>query len=84
MIRPRVLLADDHQDVSGGAEEHNRASLRGCGTLSDGRMLLEAAARLQPDIGCAGYWNAPAERARRRPPTQAQLAQNKAYLHDNA
>lgn len=50
MRRPRVLLADDHQML---ADALKRVLEPGCevvGTVGDGRALLEAADRLQPDI----------------------------------
>ena len=49
-MKPRVLLADDHTLVLGGfvrlLEEHCQI----VGLLADGRSLVDAAERLQPDI----------------------------------
>lgn len=50
MKRPRILLADDHTLVLEGfqrlLEEHGEL----VGTAEDGRALVDAAARLQPDL----------------------------------
>lgn len=50
MSKPRVLLADDHTLVLEGfkrlLEEHSQV----VGSVEDGRSLLDAAKRLQPDI----------------------------------
>jgi DNA-binding NarL/FixJ family response regulator len=50
MKRPRVLLADDHQMLADALKSVIEPRCEVVGTVSDGRMLLEAAARLQPDI----------------------------------
>jgi DNA-binding NarL/FixJ family response regulator len=50
MRRPRVLLADDHQMLAGALRLVLEPHYEVVGTVSDGRALLEAAARLQPDI----------------------------------
>jgi DNA-binding NarL/FixJ family response regulator len=50
MRRPRVLLADDHQMLAGALRLVLEPRCEVVGTVSDGRTLLEAAARLQPDI----------------------------------
>jgi DNA-binding NarL/FixJ family response regulator len=50
MIRPRVLLADDHQMLAEALKSVVEPRCEVVGTVSDGRALLEAAARLQPDI----------------------------------
>jgi DNA-binding NarL/FixJ family response regulator len=50
MTRPRVLLADDHQMLAEALKSVVEPSCQVVGTVSDGRALLEAAARLQPDI----------------------------------
>jgi len=50
MKRPRVLLADDHQMLAGALKLVLEPRYEVVGTVSDGRTLLEAAARLRPDI----------------------------------
>jgi DNA-binding NarL/FixJ family response regulator len=50
MTRPRVLLADDHQMLAEALKSVVEPRCQVVGTVSDGRALLEAAARLQPDI----------------------------------
>jgi CheY-like chemotaxis protein len=50
MTRPRVLLADDHQMLAGALRLVLEPHCEVVGAVSDGRALLEAAARLQPDI----------------------------------
>ncbi len=50
MIRPRVLLADDHQMLAEALKSVIQPRCEVVGTVSDGRALLEAATRLQPDI----------------------------------
>jgi DNA-binding NarL/FixJ family response regulator len=48
--RPRVLLADDHQMLVDALKSVLEPRCEVVGTVSDGRALLEAAAKLQPDI----------------------------------
>jgi DNA-binding NarL/FixJ family response regulator len=50
MIRPRVLLADDHQMLADALRSVLEPRCEVVGTVKDGRALLEAAGRLQPDI----------------------------------
>lgn len=50
MNRPRVLLADDHSIVLAGLRRLMESDFDLVGTVEDGRALLEAAARLKPDI----------------------------------
>jgi DNA-binding NarL/FixJ family response regulator len=50
MKRPRVLLADDHQMLADALESVLKPRFEVVGKVSDGRTLLEAAARLQPDV----------------------------------
>jgi DNA-binding NarL/FixJ family response regulator len=50
MTRPRVLLADDHQMLADALRGVVEPRCEVVGTVSDGRALLEAADRLQPDI----------------------------------
>src|SRR5215510_2061262 len=50
MSRPRVLIADDHEAV---ARHVCRLLSRQCevvGSVRDGRLVLETAARLRPDV----------------------------------
>lgn len=49
-MTPRVLLADDHAIVAQGLESILKDSFTVVGTVGDGRALLEAAARLKPDV----------------------------------
>ncbi|HVN80476.1 MAG TPA: response regulator transcription factor [Terriglobia bacterium] len=48
--RPRVLLADDHQMLLDALKGLLEPRCEVVGTVSDGRALLKAAAKLQPDI----------------------------------
>ena len=48
--RPRVLVADDHQIVTGGLRVLLEPKFDLVGIVENGRDLLEAAARLRPDV----------------------------------
>ena len=48
--RPRVLLADDHQMLVDALKSVLEPSYDVVGAVSDGRALLVAAAKLQPDV----------------------------------
>ncbi len=48
--RPRILLADDHTVVLQGLRRVLEPECEVVGTATDGRALLEAAARLKPDV----------------------------------
>jgi DNA-binding NarL/FixJ family response regulator len=50
LIRPRVLLADDHQMLLDALKGVLEPRCEVVGTARDGRALLEAAVRLQPQI----------------------------------
>jgi len=50
MTRLRVLLADDHQMLAEALKSVLEPHCEIVDTVSDGRALLEAAARLRPDI----------------------------------
>jgi DNA-binding NarL/FixJ family response regulator len=50
MPRVRVLLADDHAIVAQGLELLLKQSFELVGTALDGRALLDAAAKLKPDV----------------------------------
>ncbi|MGC2764197.1 MAG: response regulator transcription factor [Candidatus Acidiferrum sp.] len=50
MRRPRVLLADDHRMLADALKRILEPCCDVVGTVSDGRALLEAAAKLQPEI----------------------------------
>jgi DNA-binding NarL/FixJ family response regulator len=50
MLRPRVLLADDHRLVREAFARLLEPECDVVGTVADGRALLEAAAELRPDI----------------------------------
>src|SRR4030095_14550201 len=47
---PRLLLADDHSILLEGIRRLVEADFEIIGTASDGRELVSAAARLQPDV----------------------------------
>jgi DNA-binding NarL/FixJ family response regulator len=49
-MKPRVLLADDHTLLAEAFERLLSADCDVVGTAADGRELLEAAARLKPDV----------------------------------
>lgn len=48
--RPRVLLADDHLMVAEGLKSLLAAEFELVGVVEDGRALVEAATKLQPDV----------------------------------
>lgn len=50
MKRPRVLLADDHRMLLDALKRIIEPRCEVVGTANDGRALLEAAAKLQPEI----------------------------------
>ncbi|MDD5141434.1 MAG: response regulator transcription factor [Verrucomicrobiales bacterium] len=50
MKRPRVLLADDHRLVAEGLKSLLSAEFELVGVVEDGRALIEAARKLQPDV----------------------------------
>jgi len=50
MKRPRVLLADDHKIVTEGLKGLLEPEFELVGTVEDGRALLAAANKLQPDV----------------------------------
>ncbi len=50
MSKPRVLLADDHALVLEGFKKLLEEHCQVVGSVEDGRALLDAAARLKPDI----------------------------------
>ena len=50
MSRPRVLLADDHRMLADALKKVLEPRCEVVGTVVDGRALLEAAAKLNPDI----------------------------------
>ncbi|MBL8037228.1 MAG: response regulator transcription factor [Nitrospira sp.] len=50
MSKPRVLLADDHALVLEGFRKLLEEHCQVVGSVEDGRALLDAAKRLQPDI----------------------------------
>ncbi|MCP9468938.1 MAG: response regulator transcription factor [Nitrospira sp.] len=50
MNKPRVLLADDHGLVLAGLRRLVEESCEVVGTAEDGRSLIEAAQRLEPDL----------------------------------
>jgi DNA-binding NarL/FixJ family response regulator len=50
MNRPRVLLADDHPMFLAGLRSLVEAECEVVGAVSDGRALVEAAARLKPEV----------------------------------
>ncbi len=50
MSRPRVLLADDHRVVSEGLKHLLSEDFELVGMVEDGRALVAAARKLQPDV----------------------------------
>jgi DNA-binding NarL/FixJ family response regulator len=50
MIRPRLLLADDHTMFSQGLQSLLEDEFELVGAVADGQALVEAAGRLNPDI----------------------------------
>ena len=50
MSRPRVLVADDHPDVVKAVCRLLALDCDIVGSVADGRALLDAALRLQPDV----------------------------------
>ena len=50
MRRPTVLLADDHVVFTDGISRILKERFDVVGTVTDGRSILEAAARLRPDV----------------------------------
>ena len=50
MRRPRILLADDHQMLMDALKRVVEPRCEVVGTASDGRALLEAAAKLRPEV----------------------------------
>ena len=50
MSRPRVLLADDHRVVSEGLKRLLAEDFELVGMVEDGRALVAAAKKLQPDV----------------------------------
>jgi len=50
LLRPRVLLADDHRVVAEGLKSLLSAEFELVGVVEDGRALIEAARELRPDV----------------------------------
>jgi DNA-binding NarL/FixJ family response regulator len=48
--RPRILLADDHRMVAEGLRSLLSAEFDLVGVVEDGRALIEAARKLNPDV----------------------------------
>jgi DNA-binding NarL/FixJ family response regulator len=48
--RARILLADDHDEMRDRVKRHLEHEFEVLGSVDDGFALLEAAARLQPDV----------------------------------
>ncbi len=49
-MRPRVLLADDYPEIVKAVSRLLSLDCDVVGTVADGRVLLETARRLQPDV----------------------------------
>src|SRR6185295_6810731 len=47
---PRILFADDHDGMRDRVKRHLEREFEILGTVEDGHALLEAAARLHPDV----------------------------------
>ena len=50
IVRPRVLLADDYPAITTAIERLLSLDCDVVGVVTDGRALIEAAARLRPDV----------------------------------
>ena len=50
MKRPRVIMADDHSLILAGLRKLVEAECDVVATVEDGRALIEAAQRLNPDL----------------------------------
>ncbi|THI87674.1 MAG: response regulator transcription factor [Nitrospira sp. CG24A] len=50
MKKPRVLMADDHSLILAGLRKLVEVECEVVGTVEDGRSLIEAAQKLQPDL----------------------------------
>lgn len=50
MLRPRVLLADDHRMVAEGVKRLLEGEFELVAVVDDGRQLVETAGRLRPDV----------------------------------
>jgi CheY-like chemotaxis protein len=50
MKRPRVLLADDHKEMRDRVMRHLEVEFDVVEAVGDGRTLLDAAFRLNPDV----------------------------------
>ena len=50
MVRPRILLADDHPGLQAVLREVLSEMGEVVGTVADGQLLVETAQRLKPDI----------------------------------
>ena len=50
MKKPRILIADDHSILLAGLRKLVESTCEIVGTVEDGRALVEAAARLKPDL----------------------------------
>ena len=50
MTRPRILLADDHKEMRDRIKRYLELDFDVIAAVENGRTLLEAAARLNPDI----------------------------------
>ena len=50
IARPRVLVADDHPEVSKAVCRLLELDFEIVGTIADGRALLEAVQRLEPEV----------------------------------
>jgi DNA-binding NarL/FixJ family response regulator len=81
-MRPRVLLADDHRLVLGALEALLSQECDVVGTATDGRALVAAAVRLQPDLVVLDV-AMPLEWSRRGTPDQAGVPANQNHRdHD--
>jgi DNA-binding NarL/FixJ family response regulator len=50
MVRTRILLADDHTMIAAGLQALLEPHYEIVGSITDGRALLKAAAKLKPDV----------------------------------
>ena len=84
MKRARVLLADDHKIVVEGLRSLLEAEFELAGAVDDGRALVAAALKLQPDVIVARHLHAAAEWDRSCPAVEKTRCHSKDYLPDDA
>ena len=84
MTRPRVLLADDHRMLADALKKVLEPRCEVVGTVSDGRALLEAAGKLNPDIIVLDITMPRLNGLDAGRQLKAKMPEDEAYLHDPA